>query len=61
MKHLPAVQEAAGKPLDRGAWRAAVHGVAEVGHDLGFKEVSPFPASLFSGLEDLVFLSILLR
>ena len=47
--------------MDRGAWRATVLGVAKVGHDLGFKEASPFPASLFSGLEDLVFLSILLR
>ena len=38
-------------------WKATVLGVAKVGHDLGFKEASPFPTYLFSGLEDLVFLS----
>ena len=25
-------------PMDRGAWRAIVHGVARVGHDLATKE-----------------------
>ena len=28
-------------PTDRGAWRATVHGVARVGHDLGTKSPPP--------------------
>ena len=27
-----------GKPIDRGAWRATVHGVARVGHNLAAKQ-----------------------
>ena len=27
-------------PMDRGAWRAAVHGLARVGHDLATKTAS---------------------
>ena len=30
-----------GKPIDREAWRAAVHGVARVGHDLATKPPPP--------------------
>ena len=30
-------------PMDRGAWRATVHGVARVGHDLVTKPLSPQP------------------
>ena len=28
-------------PMDRGAWRTAVHGVAKVGHDLASKQQYP--------------------
>ena len=28
-------------PIDRGAWRATVHGIARVGHDLGTKPPPP--------------------
>ena len=28
-------------PMDRGAWRATVHGVARVGHDLATKPPPP--------------------
>ena len=30
-----------GKPMDRGAWWATVHGVARVGHDLATKSLPP--------------------
>ena len=30
-----------GNPMDRGAWRATVHGVARVGHDLETKPPLP--------------------
>ena len=33
-------------PMDRGAWRATVHGVARVGHDLGTKPPPPNPVRL---------------
>ena len=35
-------------PIDRGAWRATVHGIARVGHDLATEttRVWPDPSSL---------------
>ena len=30
-----------GNPMDKGAWQAAVHGVARVGHDLATKPPPP--------------------
>ena len=33
--------------MDRGAWRATVHGVARVGHDLATKSPPPPPPHLF--------------
>ena len=35
-------------PMDRGAWRATVHGVARVGHNLETKPPPP-PCSLYWG------------
>ena len=38
-----------GNPMDRGTWRAIVHGVAKVGHDLATKLLPPLTATnLFS-------------
>ena len=38
-----------GNPMDRGAWRATVHGIARVGLDLVTKP-PPFPHLSFLGL-----------
>ena len=35
-----------GDPMDRGAWRATVHGVARAGHNLATKPPPPAPGNL---------------
>ena len=35
-------------PMDRGAWRATVHGITRVGHDLATKPQSVFLPSFYS-------------
>ena len=38
-----------GNPMDRGAWRAIVHGVSRVGYDLVAKPPLPAHASVWNG------------
>ena len=38
-------------PMDRGAWQAAVHGVARVRHDLATKPPPPPHTVIKTGLE----------
>ena len=39
-------------PMNRGAWRAAVHGVTRVGHDLATKPLPPSISKKYSQMNE---------
>ena len=45
-----------GNPMDRGAWRATVHGIVRVGHDLVPKPPPPPPPLPTSSSQDSPYL-----